>query len=183
MRIQTNILKAVSYFVATKDGRYYLKGININKTGSIVRITASDGFTLATATVIDSNDLSDYEFTVELSEIPLTSKSEFLEFEKVDGGIHLFDPLNKTSRTLQPLDGRYPDCLRVWPQKEEFDRNMATFNPEFIARIGKVNKALKNEDFSFWYTSTGMVFRCGPVKGLIMGLRASAGKLSDMPQW
>jgi DNA polymerase III sliding clamp (beta) subunit (PCNA family) len=183
MKIKTSILKAVSVFIATKDVRYYLKGLHINKTGNMVRVTASDGYSLATAVVVDDDDLSDFDFVVDPSVLPLTSKAEFLEFDKIDGGILLSDPLNQTSRTFQPMEGRYPDCSKVWPKKEEFDRNMATFNPELIARLSKVNKILKIEDFSFWYTSTGLVFRCGPVRGIIMGMRAAAGKLGDMAEW
>ena len=184
MKIPTKILKAISIFAAAKksDVRYYLEGLHIVKTGAVIRITASDGATLATATCVDEADLSEYELIVGPDILPLNSKAEFLEIDKVHGGLLLTDQLNNTSRIFQPIEGVYPKCELVWPKEEKFERDSATYNPEYLARIGKVQKTLKVDDYSFWHSKNSLVFRCGPVRGIISSRRENRS-FGDMPQW
>jgi DNA polymerase III sliding clamp (beta) subunit (PCNA family) len=64
MKIETNVLKGLIEFAATGDVRYYLNGIYVKQEGRDIRMIASDGHTLATATLEDDTWEGDDDIAV-----------------------------------------------------------------------------------------------------------------------
>lgn len=179
--IETKALKAINLFTAKKDIRYYLKGVYIKSTaGAPIRITASDGYAMATHTGTAHND--EIEIIIPSETIDLALKAS----GKAESISILYAPEANywtiAGIPFQPIDGRYPDCQRLWAIGEP-NNAPTVFNPEIYSVLGKAQKAcgLKPYSFRAWSHNTSLFFDNGTIRGLIMGLRDTleTGPLSD----
>lgn len=136
--IPKRYLKAVSYFAAKKDVRYYLNGVFI-KNGLLA---ATDGHVLG---VIESDDIKGPDEGVILS---LQSVKGILKREHkkalmtyITEGSHNYsggDPL----APLNWIEGRYPDFTRLQTDPEDTSGDAGQFNPELLGKFQKAAKAL-----------------------------------------
>lgn len=186
MKIETNVLKGLIEFAAVGDVRYYLNGICVKSTGKDIRLIASDGHTLATATLEDdtwdgSDDL-DLIIPLETVKAIKTKRDHvWLEKQEKENAYILTDHMGM-GLLFQGIEGRYPDAARCWPQSEP-DGKAGLFNPEYVARIGKCAKAQKEKPTSvaYWYQNNDkLIFAVGKIRGIIMALRGDHG-YSSMP--
>jgi len=174
-KIKVSTLKAIAMFSALKDIRYYLKGAYVQAKDGIYRITASDGHTLATSTWLeDPGPEFDVIIPKETLDLVLKAcgKSEHITLAK-DG-----ETWSLANIPFTPLDGRYPDTQRVWPDAEKMDGKPCLLNPEYYARLGKIAKSegVGYEGIQQWWSDSLFLFQVGAIRGIIMPLRGDINK-------
>jgi len=167
--IQTEALKAINLFTEKKDVRHYLKGVNFTSiSGDKTRLTASDWYTMATHTGAAHNDEAEIIIpseTVELA-LKIAGKKPSVKIQLIDGSWTL------ESIPFTPIDGRYPDCQRLWLVGEP-DNAPCVLNPEVYSVMIKAQKAcgLKPYSFQAWSHNGSLFFDNGIIRGIVMGLR------------
>ena len=177
IKIKIATLKSITLFMATKDIRFYLKGANFQAKDGIYRITASGGHTLAMSTWLEDPG-PEFNITMPKETLDLVlkayGKSEEVMLAK-DG-----ETWTLANIPFFPIDGRYPDTRRVWPDEEAMDGKPCLLDPEYYARLGKVAKAqgLKNHDICQWWSTDKFVFEIGSIRGIIMPLRGDVNNHS-----
>jgi hypothetical protein len=147
---------------------------------------ASDGHTLATSTLEDDTweggDNIDVIIPIETVKA-IKTKREHVWLEKQDAeNTYILTDYAGMGLLFQGIEGRYPDAERVWP-KHEPDGKAGTFNPEYVAKIGKCAKTQKEKPYNvaYWYDrESQLIFAIGKIRGVIMGIRADHG-YSSMP--
>jgi DNA polymerase-3 subunit beta len=175
--IKTDAFKSILLFTAKADVRYYLKGINVQINTGIVRLTASDGHTLATytETAVDNDN---YILT-----IPRESVEIALKANGKRATIDLDPRCTLAGVPFTPIDGNYPNVKRVWEQERTIAGTPMLINPEYYSRIGKVAK-LEGVGYSgikLWHMNDGLFFEAGDIRGLIMGMRECDVNKGDKP--
>lgn len=177
MEIKTNALKAIALFAATKDIRYYLKGVHLKTTGGLLRLTASDGYTMATYTAWAA-ETPDLECI-----IPIESVSLAIKAAGKAQGIEVMHSAEFNHWTIagipfQPIEGNYPNARRVWETyadgTKQPDGKPCLIDPEFYSRIGKAAKVMgvKFESISVWYDTRALLFQIDTdLRGIVMPLR------------
>lgn len=148
MQIPINVkhLKAVALFSAVNDIRYYLNGVLIEVLPNAVRIVATDGNLMAIAHHEVKHAIPPCQFIIPSSAVATAIKStgkacEFIFGEPADANyiaqvvtpcvLHAGD----TDVRFTPVDGKFPDYRRVFPDKCSGD--VGHFNPEYIMRFQK----------------------------------------------
>lgn len=187
MKIETNVLKGLIEFAATGDVRYYLNGIYVKQTGRDIRMIASDGHTLATATLEDDTWEGDDDIAViipleTVKAIKTKRDHVWLEKQATDNAYILTDHAGM-GLLFNGIEGRYPDIARIWPSHDP-DGKAGTFNPEYVARIGKCAKMQKEKTYNvgYWYDQgRQMMFSVGKIRGVIMSIRDTGQGYSSMP--
>lgn len=189
MKIETNVLKGLIEFAATGDVRYYLNGIYVKQTGRDIRMIASDGHTLATATLEDNTWEGDDDIAViipleTVKAIKTKREHVWLEKQASDNAYILTDHAGM-GLLFQGIEGRYPDIARIWP-KSELDGKAGTFNPEYVARIAKCAKMQKENTYNvgYWYDQgRQMMFSIGKIRGVIMAIGQTGQGYASMPEF
>ena len=178
--IKTDSLKSIVLFSAKQDVRHYLKGINVEINTGTLRLTASDGHTLATYTQ-EAGDSDSYTLTIPRESIELALKANGKR-PTID-----LDPVHRTLAGIPftPLEGNYPNARRVWEQERTIAETPVLINPEYYARIGKVAKleGVGYAGIRLWHMNDAMFFEAGAVRGLIMGMRDCDVNKGDKPSY
>jgi len=136
--INRKLFKAVSFFSADNDIRTYLNSIHVKVADTVVRITASDGSALATASWTISDDEVNIDVIIPLPIVNLAikSKADSFALQKLENGqFRVFDVWGLDC-TFASVDGRYPETERVWPREKT-----ELFSPIAPKILGKVDKA------------------------------------------
>jgi hypothetical protein len=165
MLIDSNTLKAVSLFAANaKDIRPALRGIQVQKIGASLRLTASNGHVLATTlNYLDEESAAEQDFDVI---IPIAATSS------VKGNVDLLNTNGRWSlgnTMFDPIDSIYPNTQRVWPTEKQPSGLGCGINPDYMALVSKTQKLIKEKTNMTWLGDK-MVWECGPIRGLIMGV-------------
>ena len=170
-QIKTPVLKSMLLCAATKDVRDYLKGIHAHTTGRTLRLESSDGHTLTTSTSVDAHS-AEFDVIIPREAIEIAIKA----YPKSDEFTLCREDENWSLAGIgfSPIEGKYPDCKRVWPDKT--DGKPCLINPEYFGRVGKMAKFQKlyNASIRLWWAETMVVFEIGEVRGVIMALRTDA---------
>lgn len=135
--VQRKQLKAMSRFMAVKDVRYYLQGIQVVQNNRGTYIESTNGHMLGRL-LIDETPCSNPCSVIVPSDAVKTlgaggkKGNETLHFT-VDGvKISVICP-DGSSMTVQATEGRYPDVDRVVPTNpSEHPIECSTYNPEYI---------------------------------------------------
>jgi len=176
--IKTDAFKSILLFTAKVDVRYYLKGINVEISTGTVRLTASDGHTLATYTETAVNT-DNYLLTIPRESIEIALKANGKR-ATID-----LDPVHCTLAGVPftPIDGNYPNVRRVWDQERMIAATPMLINPEYYSRIGKVAKleGVGYPSIKLWHMNDGLFFEAGEIRGLIMGMRECDVNKGDKP--
>ena len=155
INIDLNIstLKASVFCAATKDARYYLKGVYIEiLPGSRqAHITSTDGHALSHF----SETLEQCSFAEPVSIIvPLETVKAVLKMQK-QGVVSLMKLSDGAWQlgavTFQPIDGKYPDYRSVIPQTKDVvkgDAEGLQFTPESILKCHNAIRAFTGDGTS-----------------------------------
>ena len=175
--INTNAIKSILLFGAKKDIRKYLQGIHVSIGTGTLRLTSSDGHTLATYTQ-GVQDSESYDLIIPRDTIELVlkaSKKDWLEL----------DPVHCTLEKIPftPLDGTYPNARRVWEQERMIAGTPVLIDPEYYARLGKVAKQEKvgPSGIKLWHMNDSLFWEAGAIRGIIMGMRDCDVNKGDKP--
>jgi hypothetical protein len=136
--INKKLFKAISFFSADNDIRSYLNSIHVKVANKQVRIEASDGNALATASWPISDDIIDIDVIIPLHIVNLAikSKADTFALQKLENGqFRIFDVWGLDC-TFASVDSRYPDTERVWPREKT-----ELFSPIAPKILNKVDKA------------------------------------------
>jgi len=134
---QRKQLKAMGRFMAVKDVRYYLQGIQVVQNNRGTYIESTNGHMLGRL-LIDETPCSNPGSVIVPSDAVKTlgaggkKGNETLHFT-VDGvKISVISP-DGSSLTVQAHEARYPDCDRVVPEiYNDTPSECSTYNPEYI---------------------------------------------------
>jgi DNA polymerase-3 subunit beta len=170
--INQDQLKAIFYFSADKDVRYYLNGVYVESTQTETRLAATDGFTLGVCRTIHAEQGAN-EGTIRAIiprdtvkqalawKFQKTAKTHDLILECPDG--YTYENAHAELKLTGPngsiifngIVGEFPDYTRVIrahpvdmetgkPKLPDGDLS-AQFNPEYLMRIFNAAKALGNK--------------------------------------
>ena len=144
--INVNFLKAALLFASDEETRYYLRGLHLLRRGDHLRITATDGHRLFCA--MQTLDIPGDNFAFILPRDGLKKaltgvhrNCEFLALDLERDGFQVKRAvLNDLAMT--PVDGTFPTIERVVPDANAIGGETASFNPLYLADIGKAAKIL-----------------------------------------
>lgn len=153
-RSQFAYIAYCAQFMASQDIRFYLNGMRFKsvKDSTELRITATDGHTLADAKInLDESAKADMEFILNKDDVAsLLSmaskiKSDFeAEFDcSIEGSISV--SINGNQVIFKAVSGKYPDVDRVIPADDRECKleGCIGINADYIARVSKGVKAAK----------------------------------------
>jgi len=130
-------LKAMSRFMAVKDIRYYLQGIQVVQNNRGTYIESTNGHVLGRLLIDETPCAVAASVLVPSDAVKTLSANgkkgnETLHFT-VDGvKISVICP-DGSSMTVQAHEARYPDCDRVVPElSADCPSECSTYNPEYI---------------------------------------------------
>ena len=134
IEIKSGALNAMLNLSGKKDIRYYLNGVLVQVHENRLRLVATDGHVMG---VYQDEIASDDSFQIVIPNeiISKLDKKQTNVLTNADG-VWKIDNI-----IFAPIDGQYPDYMRVLPTKE-LTKEIAQFNPDFIARFAKVGKTL-----------------------------------------
>jgi hypothetical protein len=149
--INVNFLKAALLFASDEQTRYYLKGVHLLRRGDHLRITATDGHRLfcAMQTLDAPGDNFDIILPRDGLKKALTGVHRNCEVLALDLEWYR-DRVNRdrvkravlNDLAMPPVDGTFPTIERVVPDANSIDGETASFNPLYLADIGKAAKLL-----------------------------------------
>jgi len=135
--VQRKQLKAMSRFMAVKDIRYYLQGIQVVQNNRGTYIESTNGHVLGRLLIDETPCATECSVLVPSDAVKALGASgkkgnETLHFT-IDGvKISVISP-DGSSMTVQAHQARYPDCDRVVPTNpSEHPIEPSTYNPEYI---------------------------------------------------
>ena len=135
--VQRKQLKAMSRFMAVKDIRYYLQGIQVVQNNRGTYIESTNGHVLGRLLIDETPCAVTASVLVPSDAVKTLSASgrkgnETLHFT-IDGvKISVISPDGSTM-TVQAHQARYPDCDRVVPEiYNDTPSECSTYNPEYI---------------------------------------------------
>ena len=135
--VQRKQLKAMGRFMAVKDIRYYLQGIQVVQNNRGTYIESTNGHVLGRLLIDETPCAVTASVLVPSDAVKTLSASgrkgnETLHFT-IDGvKISVISP-DGSSMTVQAHEARYPDCDRVVPEiYNDTPSECSTYNPEYI---------------------------------------------------
>ena len=135
--VQRKQLKAMSRFMAVKDIRYYLQGIQVVQNNRGTYIESTNGHVLGRLLIDETPCAVTASVLVPSDAVKTLGASgkkgnETLHFT-IDGvKISVISPDGSTM-TVQAHQARYPDCDRVVPEiYNDTPSECSTYNPEYI---------------------------------------------------
>jgi len=178
-----------------QDIRPYLNGVYLEATNTETRITSSDGSTLALQRA-DAKDDNQVDGVIRM--IVPRSVLEKIKNHKVLRTVEINDDGGKwgivdfdTRTNFEPVDGRFPDFLRIVPRTT--NGNAAQFQPALIANFAKAAvvlgasaKGIPNVGISHNGTDAALVSlgRDAEYIGVLMPMRPNAVQTTDTaPSW
>ena len=141
MIINVNTLKALLLFTPKKDARYYLNGVQFERSASGTVAVATNGHCLAVAR-LDRDSAEPASFTVPREHLDNVVKG-------AKGGVDIVQvdatqcTLNSSNgRITVPLcDGKFPDWRRVVTPQQTGER--AYFHPDYAAMVDKAGQIIR----------------------------------------
>jgi DNA polymerase III subunit beta len=135
--VQRKQLKAMGRFMAVKDIRYYLQGIQVVQNNRGTYIESTNGHMLGRLLIDETPCAVECSVLVPGDAVKTLSAggkkgNETLHFT-IDGvKISVICP-DGSSMTVQAHEARYPDCDRVVPElSSDCPSECSTYNPEYI---------------------------------------------------
>lgn len=122
MRIPSKLLKAILLAAGKKDIRYYLNGIHINSR----HIVATDGHRLHAYS--HGQEWQHGDVTIPRDAVEMALKARTVDIEITDVSVGAV--------SYKPLDGRYPDYMRVIPavsQPADMGAMVSSVFPAYLA--------------------------------------------------
>lgn len=135
LQILTNQLKAAVMMAATKDVRYYLKGICISVTeGGAVHIKATDGVVAFEDVAPNKCETQKGPFYIivplDAAKVAAKTKGPVVQLTALPDGKYLI-----ADTVFTPVDGCFPDTDRIFARRDSsFDNTVAHYDFELLAR-------------------------------------------------
>lgn len=135
IEIPTAILKAALVCASTEQVRYYLNGVYVDPKGFLVSTCGHRMF----VGKIDLTDTPAFDGWI----IPREAIKRALTGYKAE--TITIAPDRVGAIMCAPVDGIYPDWRRVVPPTDGLSGEVAQFNPEYIADMGKIGVMLRGK--------------------------------------
>ena len=137
LTIKAGVLSALTNLSGKKDIRYYLNGVLVEVKDNTLRLVATDGHVMG----IYQQELEEPSEAMRL----VIPNEVIAKLDKKTTNVLICDQDQWRADNINfaPIDGQYPDYMRVLPAK--ISGEVAQFNPDFIARFAKVAKALSSK--------------------------------------
>ena len=176
--INKGILAAAALVAPTKDIRYYVKGVCVFQRNNIVYVTATDGSSLFIDTLPDAEPAEqDFEVIIPIDTVKHALKAKINDFRLVkqsSNGVWAIGP-----SAFEPIDGKFPDVLRVIP--ESISGEFANFDFERLAIAQKALRLATGLKCGFFHLSNNGEGGVSVMRGnskfplmVIMPLRSTA---------
>lgn len=176
--IKKGILAAAALVAPTKEVRYYLNGVCVFQRNNIVYVTATDGNSLFIDFLSDAEPADqDFDVIIPIDTVKhaLKAKTDNFRLVKQDqDGMWAIGPL-----AFEPIDGKFPDVLRVIP--ESTSGEFANFDFERLAIAQKALRLATGLKCGFFHLSNNGEGGVSVMRGeskfplmLIMPLRSTA---------
>jgi DNA polymerase-3 subunit beta len=172
VRFNAKYVAVLAEFMAKKDVRYYLNGMFVtpHPDGGVI-LTATDGHTAVLIHDAEGETNGDYIFApskaliaASKKRVGMVGRPEAVELIGESAYVRLFkndlayDPTISAQDAhvehCPTIDGKFPDMRRVIPTGTP-EPSLITLNPEYMARIAKVGKALRLKFFGASFFTYG----------------------------
>jgi hypothetical protein len=148
--LNVSFLKAALLFASDEETRYYLKGVHLLRRADHLRITATDGHRLFCAMQTLDEPGDDFNIILPRDGLKkaLTGLPRGFDLIPLDLEWQSTVTLNPVKRatlndvSMAPIDGTFPTIERVVPDAGSITGETASFNPLYLADIGKAAKIL-----------------------------------------
>lgn len=134
--IPTNILKAAINCAATKDVRYYLKGVHVRvEEDGQTFIESTDGSVVFQDLLAElCTEKGPFSIIIPLDAVKTAVKTKTVSLclQALDNGRYTLGDVVFTA-----VDGRFPDITRVLPRKEPYFGPAPTFDVDMLAACQK----------------------------------------------
>lgn len=140
-------IAALLHFAANNDIRYYLNGIKVEATAEATRIIATNGHVLGVyhqGMLVNEVD-KPTELILPRRVLEMVAKASRhgampLWIEGADLAWSLHDMLLDFSLGFKPIEGKFPDYMRVMPKT--LSGEVAHFNPEYLMLLNKAARSM-----------------------------------------
>lgn len=135
------VIRAMLTVAPTTDVRYYLNGMHLRGDARGIIAEATDGHVMLRARVDATPQAPAWSLILPRAAIePLAGKGkrtldEVVTVDASDPGAVIIREPDGTVRTIQSVDGTYPDTDRVTPLPAITPIEPAQFNPTLLARV------------------------------------------------
>lgn len=139
--IPRRVIRAMLTIAPTVDVRYYLVGVHLRGDARGVIAEATDGHAMLRARVSDAPQAPAWSLILPRAALePLAGKGkktldEIVTVDASDPGAVIIREPDGTVRTVQAVDGTYPDTDRVTPLPAITPIAPAQYNPALLARV------------------------------------------------
>jgi hypothetical protein len=139
--IPRRVIRAMLTVAPVTDIRYYLNGMHLRGDARGIIAEATDGHAMLRARVSDAPQAPAWSLILPRAAIePLAGKGkktldEVVTVDASDPGAVIIREPDGTVRTIQSVDGTYPDTDRVTPLPSITPIEPAQFNPALLARV------------------------------------------------
>lgn len=177
-------LRALTVLAAKDDIRYYLNGVLIEYSPTITRIVATNGHVMGVYNDMQENEGSG-SFIIPRSALDLLKPANKLDqvcITREGTGSGSISVIGGASVNFTPVDGKFPDYVRVIPDKVTGE--VAQFNPDYIADFKKAYKLLGAKTFHIHHNGHGgaiVDFARDDFLGILMPMRTGAENLVYNP--
>lgn len=142
INIPRRVIRAMLTIAPTVDVRYYLVGVHLRGDARGIIAEATDGHAMLRARVSDAPQAPAWSLILPRAALePLAGKGkktldEIVTVDASDPGAVIIREPDGTVRTIQSVDGTYPDTDRVTPVGSARPPiEPAQFNPALLARV------------------------------------------------
>lgn len=147
IQIKTASLRAACLVAPTKDPRYYLSGVQIMvRDSGAVHVRATNGTVLFDDCGREKSVLLGAEFVIPLAVAKelAKEKTKALDFALKDDG-----RWECAGRLITPIEGKFPDCDRVIPQRKDSERQ-EHYDFELLALCQKAMRLAREQTKGFY---------------------------------
>jgi len=149
-------IRAAIYFSATKDIRYYLKGILIEGEKEYTRIVSTNGSIVSIQGHKAENTVTEVFILPLATAKMISAKDTFCDFISNDNGKNWTMKTNSVNVNFIPIDGRFPDWRRIVPKPEyDIEQIPSQFDPELVSIFLKAAKILGQKTLIITHNKNG----------------------------
>ena len=155
--VTTQAVKAATLFAATKDVRYYLKGVYLEARDGKIFMVATDGGAMFVNRVTVEQDapIADFGVIVPIDTIKMFAKTQSCWLTiKIDGeSITLSDGAINT--TAKAVEGKFPNWRMVLPEDNGSPDHPGHYNVDYLTACVKAGKLYGRKGYNCVPVSTG----------------------------
>lgn len=196
IELHRNGVRAALLFAAKQDIRYYLIGLKVEATSEATRVIGTNGHVLGMHHSAQENELAaptelivPYRVAAMVKAAPRKRAAMPVTLESEDGETWtLRDSLLDFALTFRPIEGKFPDTIRVIPK--ETSGVAARYQTKYLALAETANRVLTGDDrygvnVSYNGDAGGLVHivNCPEFIGVLMPMRMEGSGPTKRPEW